>query len=808
MKTRWSLSRRGRALVVLATLTACSASSTSPSGPLPPTAVATMQVDGNSVAGSAMETFPVGTIVTLDGTKSHAAAGQPVLDFAWALLSRPVGSKAELTGTEVPSPQLPLDVPGDFLVQLVVSQQGIASAPVQMLFHAIPAAVSDCGTHAPVIANVTPNPAGPNTGQVVALSANVSDVDIDQCGLQEDLQYQWQLVSLPPQSQAKLNDAIAVSPSFAPDAPGAYVVSLLVTDSLGHTSKRASKTITVSSCGNAAPTIKSITPSSPNPLEDQVVTLKAAVDDADNAAGCALGQTFSYHWSLVTLPAGSKASLNDPAASDPSFEADAAGAFVVRLDVTDSTGRTGVPSFTTITAAPCGSAPPVIGDLIVSPASVKTGDTLTLGADVSDANADPGCNLAQNLTFAWTLVSAPVGSAATLGNAGNLGATLAPDVPGDYKLKLVVTDGNGISAQAERTISVATCGNAKPAISAIHATEPAPSINQRTTLSADVSDADASAGCGLSGPISYLWSITDAPSTSMAAFDDPTSATPSFTPDTAGTFKVSLVVTDGRGNSSTAATMSLTAAACGAAKPVIQRVFATPGVDPFVTLPGATPVQFSTTPVQLNATVVSADNAPPCNLNKTFKYAWTVVSLPSGSQAVLNSTTALDPSLIPFVLNSYSGKVSYPGDYIFTLQVTDSSGNVSLPATLSVNVPTCGSGFPAVLNIDAIDTTPHAVTTPPTGKGDGAGVPIHVNDIVQLDPTVFDADDACGYPAFITYAWSFIEVPLGSTSSLNAALESPFFKVDKAGEYRVRLVVKDVLSLQGLPHEVDFTVVP
>ena len=63
---------------------------------------------------------------------------------------------------------------------------------------------------------------------------------------------------------------------------------------------------------------------------------------------------------------------------------------------------------------------------------------------------------------------------------------------------------------------------------------------------------DGSASSDADGdPITYAWSFAFVPGGSTAAFDDDTSAQPSFTPDVAGDYTIELVVSDGTTTSST-----------------------------------------------------------------------------------------------------------------------------------------------------------------------------------------------------------------------------------------------------------------
>lgn len=70
----------------------------------------------------------IGETVGLDGTGSLHAHDQALV-FAWAFVSRPDGSTAQLDGADTANPTFQADALGQFVVQLIVSAGGVSSLP-------------------------------------------------------------------------------------------------------------------------------------------------------------------------------------------------------------------------------------------------------------------------------------------------------------------------------------------------------------------------------------------------------------------------------------------------------------------------------------------------------------------------------------------------------------------------------------------------------------------------------------------------------------------------------------------------------
>lgn len=163
--------------------------------------------------------------------------------------------------------------------------------------------------------------------------------------------------------------------------------------------------------------------------------------------------------------------------------------------------------------------------------SVVVGATVNL--DGSASTADSG----QSLTYVWSLIT-PINSNAKLSNPSSAKPTFLADKIGTYIASLVVSDGNAYSAEGYFAIITATVGNAPPVANAQNAV-----IGKSITF-------DGSASTDANGDtLTYSWTLTTKPTGSLAILSDSTSAKPIFTADVGGNYVASLVVNDGKVNS-------------------------------------------------------------------------------------------------------------------------------------------------------------------------------------------------------------------------------------------------------------------
>ena len=167
-----------------------------------------------AAAGEDQAIVTIGTTVELDGTESYDDDGDPIT-FAWEIIAKPEGSQAALSDATTPTPTFVADVHGDYVIELIVSDPFAPSQPdsVTVSFtNVIPVAHAGAGQAVLV-------------GETVTLDGSgSSDANHD------PLAFWWTIATKPQASDAQLTDPAAVQTTFVADAPGTYVISLVVSD--------------------------------------------------------------------------------------------------------------------------------------------------------------------------------------------------------------------------------------------------------------------------------------------------------------------------------------------------------------------------------------------------------------------------------------------------------------------------------------------------------------------------------------------------------------------------------------------------
>ena len=181
---------------------------------------------GQPIASAgADQSVTAGTTVQLSGAGS-SDPDDDLLTYAWSFVSRPVGSAATLSNPAIVAPTFVADVPGTFIVQLVVNDGVQNSAPDLVEIH----------TNGPPIANAGLDQNVPVGSPVQLNGAGSTDPE------GSPLTYLWILNTRPAGSSAVLSNTTIVNPTFVADLPGTYIAQLVVNDGLVNS---ASDTVTI-----------------------------------------------------------------------------------------------------------------------------------------------------------------------------------------------------------------------------------------------------------------------------------------------------------------------------------------------------------------------------------------------------------------------------------------------------------------------------------------------------------------------------------------------------------------------------------
>jgi mono/diheme cytochrome c family protein len=185
-----------------------------------PSTVTITASSGNSAPtadAGLQQNVATGSIVTLDGSGSKDADNDP-LTYSWTMVSKPAGSSAGLSDNTQVNPYFTADADGTYVIELVVNDGTVDSAPATV------SVTASTANSAPT-ANAGPDQTVDVGSEVSLDGTGSSDADSD------PLTYAWTLVSKPAGSTAALPvSATTEMVFFTPDVAGTYVVQLVVND--------------------------------------------------------------------------------------------------------------------------------------------------------------------------------------------------------------------------------------------------------------------------------------------------------------------------------------------------------------------------------------------------------------------------------------------------------------------------------------------------------------------------------------------------------------------------------------------------
>jgi len=619
----------------------------------------------------------------------------------------------------------------------------------------------------------------------------------------DPIHYHWTLTR-PIGSSASLSATSNPTTWFMPDRRGTYEARLIVDDG-SLPSAPDSVVITVL---NAAPVA--------NAGPDQTALVTHIVTLDGGASSDPDGDAVSYQWALTSRPAGSAAVVSDPTAVSPTFLVDRPGSYSAQLIVSDGSASSLADTMTvaTVNTAPEANAGP--------DQTAPVGSTVSLnGSGSSDADGDA-------LGYAWTLQSAPAGSAAALAGASSLTPSFVIDRAGSYVVRLVANDGQ-VSSVAD-TVTISTV-NSAPVANA--GTDQTALVTQTVTLNGGASsDVDGD-------PLTFVWAFVSRPAGSAAVLSGAGGVQPAFVVDRPGLYQVRLVVNDGALSSADDIVEVQTINSAPVANAGADQ---SAYVGQTVTLDGG-----GSTDVDGNA----------------LSYVWALTSRPAGSAASISDPTAVQPSfgldragvyVAQLIVND--GTVSSAADTVTVTTLNsapvanagadtsviagrmvslagDASSDVDgdllsyswaliqRPAGSSAALDAANgvaSSFRAdrpglyiaqlIVNDGSVDSAPDTVTittgnTAPVADA-GADQPGRFgSSVATVDGSASSDTDGHG----LTYRWSLLSVPSGSVASLSDPdVASPWFSLDRAGQYVAQLIVNDGFQ-DSAPDTVVVTVV-
>jgi hypothetical protein len=406
----------------------------------------------------------VGQQYQLDASRSLLPTNgiASLMTYEWAIERAPEGSEAQLDNSTQIKPRFTADLDGDYVFALTVSYEGVVSekATIKLIANktnALPIAKAGDAINSWVL------------GEKVTLDGSGSyDPDGDK------LQYRWGFGynpslfagTIPTGSQAVLENAETATPSFVPDMIGTYNLWLQVYD--GTSISRSSMQVVVDKLPaghvNSKP-IAFISPAWGKTYEAELGSKVSftATYSYDKETLPNVVHNIGKKWRLVSHPVGFDPAVDAKlgeygTAEAPSYSITFTreGDYVVEVQVFD--GELWSDPVTQVFTARTGANRPPVANPAVTGVGTTVGVNQLITLD-GEKSTDPDNN---QLSYKWTLLQRPDGSAATLSSATSAFPTFTTDVAGPYLFELTVTDSHGFSSDPKRLQILAKSRNNMP----------------------------------------------------------------------------------------------------------------------------------------------------------------------------------------------------------------------------------------------------------------------------------------------------------------------------------------------------------
>jgi PKD repeat protein len=543
------------------------------------------------------------TATPLDGSAS-TTAGVGTLSYAWSKVSGP--PSFSITGDSSAIASVSNLTEGVYQVKLTVTNSaGItASDFVNITVAAAPVAIANAGADINIVL--------PNNFTLLNGTASYSTGG-------GAISYEWSMIS--GAATASLGGASTATPSLSNLEAGIYQFRLKVTDQQG-----LSATDTVAVTVTAQPVYPPVSNAGPDiAITQPSSSVQLNGDQSFNPAGGIL----TYSWSLISGPASF--AISGAGSATPTISSLTEGAYQLQLLVTNQQGISSHDEVT-VTVSPAPPAPPV----------ANAGSDITITMPVNTVNLDGSGSFnaaGGTLIYSWTQASGPAAAAIGTPNAAATG--LGNLVQGNYHIKLMVTNAQGLAA--EDIVSITVLPAPLPVAAAgvaVAIVLPANTVTLNGSASYDPAG----------GTVSYYWSkIAGPPAFSLAGN---TTATPTFSNLTAGIYTIQLTVTNNGGSTATDI-VTVTVNLPSAPVPVA-------GNDTTIQFPGGHALLNGSKSYGAGGALIST-------------YHWQQVAGPT--TALINDPKASQASAVNLE----------PGTYTFQLTVTDNYGQKTT-ALLKVTV--------------------------------------------------------------------------------------------------------------------------